>query len=109
MRHPLAIVLAACVVASLIVGCGPEVASGPVPSCDVTPATIPLPADCWEDPSCATTTEGDATCGRAYVCEYEQLDGSFYPMCVVVQDCACLDDLEDFCELAVERQARCGR
>lgn len=74
--------------------------------CGAIREPISLPGDCWEDVACAPETEAAATCGRAYVCEYEQLDGSFAPTCVVATDCACLDDL-DACGVDVERPPHC--
>lgn len=76
-------------------------------SCDISSPEISLPSGCWEEPGCAPENEQERMCGRAYVCEYEQPDGSNAPMCVVAQDCDCLRELDETCDLEVSYLPAC--
>ena len=90
--------------------CSPIVIDDPDPddACEAEPdPPIPLPLQCWEDPSCVTDDGPISMCQRAYVCEIEQVDGSFVPVCMAATSCDCVDELLD-CGAEVEAPKHCS-
>lgn len=86
--------------------CTSTVVNGsPAAECDdIEPAVeIPLPGDCYEDElACPQEVPGkpwESNCGRAYMCEVEQPDGSLPFVCVRARDCSCLEEWEEHCGL----------
>lgn len=84
------------IVALVLVGC--DVYVEPT-ECEIPEPAEPirLPEQCWEEPDCVTETAADTACGRAYVCNIEQPDGRFEPVCVTARDCDCLETFREEC------------
>lgn len=90
----------------VLAACSPTVATNdcelPAPEQPIT-----LPDGCREDPSCELDTIAEETCGRAYVCAHERPDGTMGDVCVIAQDCTCLEELDARCEMEVEIPDHC--
>ncbi len=85
-----------------LVGCRGEFVATGGEVCDVEPAAIAMPAECWEDAERCPLEGEPVVCGRAYMCP-----GEGYETCVTVQDCDCLDEVVETCDLEVEHPAHC--
>lgn len=84
------------VLALVLTGCFTTVTSFQPECDDIEAPPIPLPADCYEDElACPQDVPGEpweATCGRSYMCQVEQVDGTLPFVCVRARDCGCLEE-----------------
>lgn len=81
----------------VLVGCNVVEPPAELPECDAeVDEPISLPEQCYEDldacPQDVADAPWEAACGRGYMCEIEQPDGSFPYVCVRARDCDCLEE-----------------
>ena len=94
----------------VLIGC--DVTVEPPTECAVDKVEIALPEQCYEDlEACPQDVEGkpwEAVCGRGYMCEVEQPDGSFPYVCVRARDCDCLEEWAECSEADVSMPGYCA-